>query len=251
MKNLMLYGLLISLFVSCSDDPEDTHCLPSDLQGSVVAFYPFTQGDLHDYSKNINILTNIGAVTTEDRQGNPGCAYSFMKTDSTYLTGNAGFTIDFHKNSFSMSVWYKPRGTRAPGDLELLITRIKNDNSKLLPYWSLSLGDCRVAEFGLVGKFLRDKKDGQLTCEEHINDLSEKWHHLVCTFDGLKMELYRNGNKSNRIQDNNPFGPAYLNNGDFFIGLNYTGVIDDIIIFNKTLTEQEVLSLYQSEPCCM
>jgi hypothetical protein len=94
-------------------------------------------------------------------------------------------------------------------------------------------------------------KAGNLTCMEIMREVSDKWHHLVCTFDGSKMELFKNGVKSSRLQDNNPFGPSFLNDGDKFIGLDFTGTIDDIIIFDKELSEAEILTLYNLEPCCI
>lgn len=251
MKTKVLFFLLLVITISCDGDPENIECLPINLHDHIIAFYPFTSGDLTDFSKNKNTLTNTKATLATDRNGNTNCAFSFNATNNSFLKTSGLFTNNFHKNKFSISLWYKPQGTRDPGDLEYLITRTQNNNSNLLPNWSLDLGDCRAAQFGVVGKYLRDDKDTTITCSELIPDLSEKWHHLVCTYDGLTMILYRNGIKSNRTQDANPFGPSFVNDGDIFIGLEYTGVIDDVIIFDKTLSVSEILDLFESDPCCL
>jgi hypothetical protein len=246
-SNLFLLSLIFFIFFSCDKDPINTSCLPQSLEKNIIAFYPFSAGSLTDFSKNKNTLSNNKASFATDRAGNLNCAYSFKKVDSSFLKTKGSFTNNFHKSSFSISLWFKHQGIRDPGDSEDLIVRSKNDNSRILPNWSLGLGDCRIAEFSVTGKFLRD---GTLNCEESVFDLSGKWQHLVCTFDGDKMELYRNGIRSNRIQDASPFGPSFINTGDIFIGLDYTGIIDDVIIFNKTLSASEVATLYKLEPCC-
>jgi hypothetical protein len=236
--------------IACDPDPTNISCLPQNIEKNIIAFYPFSSGSLIDYSKYSNTLINNKSSQTEDRNGNQNCAYSFKKADGSYLKTNGDFTNGVNTKSFSISLWYKPINTRAPGDLEILLSRTKNDNTNFLPNWSVGLGDCRVAEFSVGGKFLRDDKDVNFECDELISVLSEKWHHLVCTFNGSQMQLYKNGIKSKRSQDISAFGPSFNNEGDIFIGLDFTGSIDDVIIFNKELSSSEILSLYNLEPCC-
>jgi hypothetical protein len=236
----------VLIFISCDKDPTNVSCLPKSLEKNVIAFYPFSSGSLKDFSKNKNTLINTKASITSDRAGNLNCAYSFKKVDGSFLKTNGNFTNNFHKSSFSISFWYKPQGNRGAGDSESLILRRKIDNSKSLINWSISLGDCRVVKFTLEGKFLSDEMNPN--CQ--VSNLSEKWQHLVCSFDGNKMELYRNGVKSNRIQDANPRGPSFTNTGDIFMGLDYTGAIDDVIFFDKTLSVSEIATLYKLDPCC-
>ena len=40
------------------------------------------------------------------------------------------------------------------------------------------------------------------------------------------------------------------NIGDIFVGYNFTGKIDDIILYNRELSQSEVDDLYGLEPCC-
>jgi hypothetical protein len=196
MKINFIFLLVTFLTLSCDPDPTNTSCLPQNIEKSIIAFYPFSAGNLIDYSRYSNTLINNKSSQTEDRNGNQNCAYSFKKSDGTFLKANGDFTNGINTKSFSISLWYKPINKRAPGDLEILLSRTKNDNSNLLPNWSVGLGDCRVAEFSVNGKFLRDHKDINIDCDELMNDLSEKWHHLVCTFNGSQMQLYKNGIKS-------------------------------------------------------
>jgi hypothetical protein len=64
------------------------------------------------------------------------------------------------------------------------------------------------------------------------------------------MTLYQNGKQMDQqisiTQDViNP-----VNMGDLIIGRFFNGTIDDIAIFNKELTQEEVLELYSIESCC-
>lgn len=38
--------------------------------------------------------------------------------------------------------------------------------------------------------------------------------------------------------------------GDLFVGLNYKGSIDDILIYTRALAESEVDALFTLQPCC-
>jgi Concanavalin A-like lectin/glucanases superfamily len=61
------------------------------------------------------------------------------------------------------------------------------------------------------------------------------------------LNIYKNGIKSkNNVLNSNVTGDK----GDLFIGNLYTGYLDDVIIFNKALTESEVQTLYEMDTCC-
>jgi len=38
--------------------------------------------------------------------------------------------------------------------------------------------------------------------------------------------------------------------GDMLIGRNYTGIIDDIIIYNRVLSSDEIIELLELDSCC-
>jgi hypothetical protein len=44
--------------------------------------------------------------------------------------------------------------------------------------------------------------------------------------------------------------PKYRNFGDLFIGKGFTGIIDDVILYNRELTVAEVKQLQKLPACC-
>ena len=73
------------------------------------------------------------------------------------------------------------------------------------------------------------------------------WHHYVTTYDGTTAKLYVDGNLINSTAVN-----LGTNGNNFFIGgnsygeSNFTGAVDDLLIYNKVFTDVEVAALYLS-----
>ncbi len=76
------------------------------------------------------------------------------------------------------------------------------------------------------------------------------WTHIVIAHEGLGTvnswaSLYLNGQKIGTIRGiDDPF-TWDLEQSNIFLGLGFTGLMDELSIFNKPLTEEQVLELYQ------
>jgi hypothetical protein len=75
------------------------------------------------------------------------------------------------------------------------------------------------------------------------------WYHLAGTYDGSTMILYVNGQPTESLAVSLPIGN---NNLPVFIGSRggvdgFTGLIDDVRIYNRALTVDEVAGLYAEE----
>ncbi|MDE0979175.1 MAG: hypothetical protein OSA78_04210 [Flavobacteriales bacterium] len=82
------------------------------------------------------------------------------------------------------------------------------------------------------------------------------WHHCVLSSDSLGSLLYIDGT----IASNGPtLGSVNTSNRNFFIGggpspdgealgYNFHGQLDDVGVWNRALTEEEILALYNAEP---
>lgn len=268
-KLSILTLIIILLLGACNKNDDDNEqplsydmtCIPSSLHSNVIAFYPFSKGSLDDFSANTNDLSNLTtAKPASDRNNNPVCAYQF-KNDNTIveylITRNTAFLNNL--NEFSVSLWYMPLDTsRKHGGFESLLSR---DSSISCPdrmgQWSLSLYDCRRAVFGgwhSVWDSLILPLGAGFSCTDEVATRTDKWHFATAVYNSTTqtMEIYRNG----ILQDTEvgmstcSIMQVVKDIGDLFIGLKYTGVIDDIIIFNKALSQSEISQLYQMEPCC-
>lgn len=256
--NKYLLLLLTTCIISCRDrDGFNVDCLPAGLQSGVIAFYPFYNGSLDDASSNSNNITNSTiASPTTDRNGNANCAYQFnnAQSDEAFLTtSNTGFLDDL--NEFSVSIWYFPMDTTRPGGkLEVLLCR--GDGLKCpdrIGEWSVGLFDCRRAVFGHHNSVWANTVTGFVNgCEGEIAALSNKWHHVVATKKDNEYKIYLDGSLEESASGNAECTNLYVvkDIGDMFIGRNYTGKIDDIIIYDRALSAAEVLELFTASPCC-
>ncbi len=120
--------------------------------------------------------------------------------------------------------------------------------------WAVGLYDCRRAVFGRTNS-VWDQQISLSGCVDEIQLRTGTWSHLVATFNlqNLEMKIYRNGILQNTSTGNTTCAsgiPTYQDIGDLYVGKDFTGKIDDIILFNKSLTQQEINSLLNMGSCC-
>jgi hypothetical protein len=260
LKNVFPFVLLLML-VACEEEGEVEKmipCIPSGLSEHVLAFYPFSNGSLDDISgDNHNLSNTTTARSTTDRAGNADCAYEFVNlpTSSEFLTTTQTAFLN-GLDEFSISLWYQPKdSSNNLGRYESLVNR---DLGLSCPdrngQWSLGLYDCRKAVFGRTNS-VWDKNLVISDCEEEFLNRTGQWFHVVATFkqDGVEMKLYRN----RTLQETSTGAaacssgtPTYQDMGDLFVGKDFTGKIDDVILFKKALSQQDVDALYAMDACC-
>lgn len=251
MKKITRLSLLFvfALSIGCESNLDTTNgnenamdCIPSNLQTSVVAYYPFTNASLNDFSGNNQHLVNsTTASPTSDRSSNENNAFQFdfLSGTNEYLSTSNTSSLDM-LDSFSISLWYQPLQNRNAGAYELLIGREENALQ-----WSLGLYDCRKSTFDWTGSVWDN--DQNFGCG--VSDVNNDWHHLTVTYNSVTdtMSLYRNGilqESSNTVHN-----PSVGQIGDLIIGNRYTGKIDDIIIFKTTLDQQDINDLFSMSSC--
>jgi len=74
---------------------------------------------------------------------------------------------------------------------------------------------------------------------------ADKWTHFVGTYDGTNIKAYINGVLTETISHSGNIAPWY---GNMEIGRfnteYWSGSVDDLFIYNKVLTQEEVTQLY-------
>ncbi|WP_177765580.1 LamG domain-containing protein [Flavobacterium sp. I3-2] len=257
-KILSLATLFVSaiLIFSCQNDDNtntqnpSTNCLPTNLQNGVIAAYSFSNGSLNDSSGNNYHLSNpTSAFSDADRAGNPNCAFHFKKANGDFLTrANPLFLNDFGTQPFSISLWYKcnnPNPTTS--EWEKLISRdIGEFCPAIFGQWSVSLIDLRRPVFGI--------NERNIIFNLSNTEISQ-WRHLVVTSLGNDLKMYLDGVQSTVPITSGGCNPGTThmpsNVGDLFLGIDYEGLLDDIIIYNRVLSQSEVIQLANLAPCCM
>ncbi|MFB6192942.1 MAG: LamG domain-containing protein [Candidatus Nanohaloarchaea archaeon] len=198
---------------------------------SLVGWWPLhgTSGDAVDLSGNGNHGTLSGGVT-RGVAGRGGIqAYSFDGSDDT-VTVSDNSTIS-GLNEITISAWVNT--TDPGGDSNKLV--YKNNEFNFQPNWNGT------------NEFRMEIHDGSWHGVSTSNALTDNtWHHVLGTYDGSGLVLYVDGSLiastsySSSITGSTAQLEISKNSGYW-----YQGEACDIRIYDRALTHQEILQLYQ------
>jgi hypothetical protein len=236
-------GTQLSLNAASTSSSSASICsssaLPSNLQQGLVGYWLFC-GNANDASGNGNHGTVNGATLTTDRFGNVNSAYSFdgvndeisanipllpignnNRTLVTWINTNvSGFNFN---NSHPYLGTIAAYGNAAAGNV-IFPQMIENNNFKAY--------------------FESGSSSNQLFSNTAINN--SDWHCIVTTFNGLNVKMYIDGvlnattSNITLITAYSVFGIGYCP----WANIHFQGKIDDISIYNRALTSQEITQLY-------
>ncbi|MCD4734474.1 MAG: hypothetical protein K8R53_00390, partial [Bacteroidales bacterium] len=219
MKKIIFTGLLILTFAGAVT-------AQLTLQG-LVAYYPFNNGSANDESGNGNHGTVFGATPTADRFGNPISALDFDGVDDYVSVPISTSTI------FTIAAWLNP-DTDNPE-----ISQIFNKEGEFsFQYRSLSVTGNKLAQYTYQGDLLFSNTDLS------VND----WNFVTIIHTPDTAMFYLNA-----MSDGGGATSPRSLSGEHYIGgraggaasLHLDGIIDDVRIYNRALTEAEILLLYE------
>jgi hypothetical protein len=198
----------------------------------LVAWYPFT-GNANDASGNGNNGTNNGATLTSDRFGNNNKAYSFDGNDWIRTVS------DFDQASRTICAWFKIEAYS-----NSIMEIINNDNSQLNNGHTI---------FSILSNNTLNLQSG--TGGVRVNPpVINSWYFVSVTRDNVSTKYYVNGqilqvDQNGNMKSNNSISQN-LRIGVSRVDENYfVGQIDDIGIWNRALTQQEITALYTAIDC--
>lgn len=236
MKNTIL---LFLIFLSCQLFAQiDTIGL--------VAYYPFN-GNGNDSTRYANHATAYNVTLATDRFGVPNRAYSFNGT-SSYLLAPAKPQIQL-SSSFTLSVWVNVDASNTNQWAPIVEKRY---NSLTDPYTSYSLyvGTPNTPS-PFANKFFTGISNGiSGTSKDAVargNYAGGQWYFLTSVYDGQKNKIYINGVYDSSVAISGSIN--YTSLGLYF-GYNsvggqlYKGLMDDVTIYNRALTDCEIRKLY-------
>jgi len=239
--------------VSCST--EDLNCYPEELRESILLSYQFTEGSFNDFSGNnynLDYAENVNQVL--GRNGDINGAIEFPEERNSFaIREDASFMDD--RSSFSVSAWIKLTQGVNTKSIQGIVSR---DSIPTCPdrigQWSLSLFDCSRAVFAINESSWTNWLSGNiLNCNtaEHTDNLADEWIHIVGVKDEDQVNIYRNGileDTQEGIANCSNFRPS-RNIGALLIGFRFKGTVDDITIFDKAISDEEVDLLFKVESC--
>ena len=161
------------------------------------------------------------------------------------LDVNADATFDWlSTDSFTIEFWVKADTTACASNAEVIVGR--NDGVNQLQWW---IG-CETG--GKAAAYISDKNrtnGGTYLQGSIITDA--KWHHIVVVrdVDTNTVKLYIDGqldvsatdNTQTDLDSSSSLNIGWLNSGG---GHHFTGVIDELAIYNRALLESEIKSHY-------
>jgi hypothetical protein len=224
-----------------------TACLPANVPTTgLVGYWPFC-GNANDESGNANNGTVNGAALTTDRFGNDNSAYSFDGVNDYIVVNN---NSSLCPSVYSISAWVKPVGYYLNGqdDANYILGKGTdfNQGHYSLHYKSISRKSRASIGIGSSGLYV----------DSNSNVNQNNWIHLLSTWDGNTLKIYVNGILENSIVSNGI--TQGVNSEDLFFGTmannstwpyRLNGIIDDIGIWNRALTQEEITNLYNANQC--
>lgn len=214
--------------------------------GALVAQYLF-DGNANDTSGNALNGTVVGATLTAGRSGNPNSAYFFDGT-SSYITiaDNDLLEVD---NVRSVTAWINKKDEVGSGLNYGIVSKYQNDTPGE-PGWSLTA----KTDAGVTTPSAYFKDSSGNTADYSPGISLNEWHFVALTYDdslsllsifvdGVATSItsdafYSGGNSRNMV-----IGGAY-SFGVVNAWSRFHGTIDDVQIFDHTLSNSELQQLY-------
>ncbi|MBU4200905.1 MAG: LamG domain-containing protein [Kiritimatiellae bacterium] len=203
----------------------------------LLAEYLFN-GNANDSSGNGNNGKVHGATLTKDRYGNDNSAYYFKDTN-TFITASDRLFPD-KDNPRSISFWIYIDVPPEVG--AILLTYGTPENNKLCCVGLDWRGGRRNASYSQYGAAFLSASQIPL----------KSWHNITYTYGGNgRHKFYVDGMENSGLKEMS--GPVNtVRRGTFYIGcyneavnlvLPFIGAIDDVRVFNRELSAEDVLAL--------
>ena len=179
----------------------------------------------------------ISAGVTTGETGVIGDAFEFNGTSSNVFLG----TVCRPTNAISISFWFNIANITSGGDQWFVGNGVYSTN--WCGYW-VSINTTGVINFrlGTNTATLLDK-----SYESGLDDGT--WHHVACTWDGTNAYIYVDNVKSTATAYSTDI--VYVTACRLRMGSNayadgtfYGGLLDEVAIYNRALTDAEVEDLY-------
>jgi prepilin-type N-terminal cleavage/methylation domain-containing protein len=190
-------------------------------------------------------LDDTGATALDSSSnGNDGLFTGGTAVGSCRVDGCIDFNLDGYVDVFgdpsldvsdgvTLSVWVQPRAVSAS---RTLFTRLGSPSP-----WHLNLG----GGFQVTGRI--NFSNSSLVVSNDV--VVGEWNHLVITYDNSTVTLYLDNEvkmqKSYSVPVAASASPVHIAGLPGLPGTYYTGLIDDVRLYNRALSTREVETLYE------
>lgn len=215
---------------------------PGILTDGLVIYIPFSNETNDLMNDSAEVIVGTGTYVT-DRAGNESCATAFDGTQSVSIPVSA-FNQIVQGDNFSVSIWFKMQNTDA-GNFETIFQKGEATSEGF-----------QLGVYDLNTPLVSDTTNGYGLWDNDWNQEVDvvwdntDWHHLVITRDSNNtIRLYRDGQLRN-IDENSNFNVDSDPLNNYLLGQWFTGHLDDLRVYKRTLSDNEVGDLYNLEADC-
>ncbi|MEL6624471.1 MAG: LamG-like jellyroll fold domain-containing protein [Bacteroidota bacterium] len=226
---LILSGLLLSF---CANLPAQ-----NTLDAGLLAYYPFNTNALDESGNGHDGVVN-GAALTSDRFGKPNAAFLFDGIDDYIQLDEYQDTLE----NFSVCAWVKINE----------FDNLNDDFAQVFrtPYLALGRNDQKVAVYA----FGVNNDNGDPYYRSNGTVDTSGWIFLASTYEKVtgQYKIYIDGvidiSYSNKF--GTPLSQLFTIGGEptFRDGRFFSGKIDDVRIYSRLLSEQEITDLFNADP---
>ncbi|MBA3665929.1 MAG: T9SS type A sorting domain-containing protein [Bacteroidetes bacterium] len=222
----------------------------TNLDSALIACFPFN-GNALDGTGNGNNGTVNGATLVSDRFGNSNAAYSFNGSSNNISISN--FNTKITSDEFSLSFWATSTlyATRSPF---LLVPDDANNRLNVHIYYGNQLSNSQTFfDWGNIS-------NGRLYIAGSPLPAAGTWDNWVFTTSAVNanMKCYKNGTLQFTKSGNGNLitstgGRDLLIGGGLGVNSSYlwfNGSIDDVKLYNRVLTQNDVNALYTQTITC-
>jgi hypothetical protein len=222
----LLFALVFATNVMAQNIPS---YVPKD---GLVGYWPFN-GNANDESGNGSHGTISGATLTLDRNGKTNSAYSFDGIKNFIsITPSKNLSLG---NQFTISIWFK--------------RNLSSDNDRIFSFEKAGSPDGYQFRFAIDVNTIDNNKLYFIGASNNVNNstgwtnntgytLKTKntidnsiWNNVILTRNNSLFMLFLNGSLQNSSQTSQI--------------IDFNGKLDDIAIYNRALSDQEVKQLYE------
>lgn len=224
----------------------------ADLSDGLITWYDFSK-DADDVSGNGHDGTVYGASLTSDRFGHPNRAYSFDGVDD-YIS--VPFASAFDSPSMTLAAWIRPSRDLSPGASTTVIMARGEDLAKDRLWGSLEV----MAEDDPWGTgttlLYEDIRDTERVYDTGVFPPTDAWTHVAATRSiGGVVTLFINGSLIGQwtgtpvpamAMQELTIGARWWSpttSGPYSLAGFFPGAIDEVRIYNRALTADEVADL--------
>lgn len=206
-------------------------------------------GDTATIIKDKSTYGNNGTTNAQyTSSGYLGGAYSFDGVDDSINITDSS-SLDIYQGQFTISMWIYPRSVT-----NNVLPRLTEKRSNYLAIMG-NQSNSKFSKFG--AEFLNETGTNTVEFWSNTNATLNTWQHVVFVYDGLNGTWYINGvaDATSIITLGGDWtGQEVSTTGyDLYIAKrrtdstrNFDGVIDDVLMFNRNLSAEEIISIYNS-----